>query len=108
MDKDINLQHILQQFKECIPFFTVLSDEIRQNIIMVLAKEEEGLNVNMITERMTLSRPAISHHLKLLKQAGFVGSRKIGTENFYFLTLKMPIEKIKELMNSIESTCFYR
>ncbi len=76
MNKENNLKKILEQFRDCIPLFNVLSDELRQNIIMVLAEEEKGLNVNMITEKMTLSRPAISHHLKVLKQAGIVGSEK--------------------------------
>ncbi|MBL4931181.1 MULTISPECIES: ArsR/SmtB family transcription factor [Clostridium] len=102
MERERDIEDILKQFKECIPFFSVLADEIRQNIIILLGQELEGLNVNMITERMPLSRPAISHHLKVLKQAGFVGSRKVGAENIYFLTLKEPIEKIKLLINSIE------
>ncbi|QAA32960.1 ArsR/SmtB family transcription factor [Clostridium manihotivorum] len=101
-------EKILDQFRLCIPYFNVLSDENRQSIIMLLAEEEEGLNVNKITEGIPLSRPAISHHLKILKQAGFVGIKKIGTENFYFLTLKKPIEEIEQLLHFIEGTCHFR
>lgn len=108
MEKDKKIEYILRQFKDCIPFFNALADEIRQNIIIALAEDENGLNVNMITERIPLSRPAVSHHLKVLKQAGFVGIRKVGTENFYFLTLKVPIEQMRQLMNSLEGTCYYR
>jgi len=108
MTNEQNPKAVLLQFNECIPLFSVLSDEIRQSIIMVLATELDGLNVNMITERTPLSRPAVSHHLKVLKQAGFVGIQKEGTENFYYLTLKLPIEKIKQLIYSIEGTCYFR
>lgn len=105
MKENNSVEEILALFSDCIPLFTVLSDKLRQNIVMILAEDGEGLNVNMITERMPLSRPAISHHLKILKQAGIVDSEKKGTENFYFLTLKEPIKKFKELISSIESNC---
>jgi DNA-binding transcriptional ArsR family regulator len=108
MKTDKDVEEILDLFRDCIPLFSVLADEIRQNIVMVLAEKEEGLNVNTITERMPLSRPAISHHLKVLKQAGIVDSEKKGTENLYFLTLKHPIEKIKDLVSLIENKCILR
>ena len=36
----------------------------------------------------SLSRPAISHHLKILKEAGIVDIRQEGTANYYYLTLR--------------------
>ena len=38
-----------------------------------------------ITEKTHLSRPAVSHHIKILKDAGVVGMRKEGTKNYYYL-----------------------
>ncbi|MBZ9633408.1 ArsR/SmtB family transcription factor [Clostridium sp. FP1] len=105
MEKDKSLEVTLQKFKDCIPLFDVLADEHRQRIIMILAKEKEGLNVNLITEKMILSRPAVSHHLKVLKQVRIIDVRKEGTENIYYLTLKPAIEKIKHFLSSIENTC---
>lgn len=46
-----------------------------------------GMNVKEITEQTSLSRPAISHHLKILKEAGLVGIRQEGTSNYYYLTI---------------------
>lgn len=40
--------------------------------------EGHAMNVNEITRRTSLSRPAISHHLKILKDAGLVGVRQTG------------------------------
>lgn len=108
MKTEKDVEEILNIFRDCIPLFSVLADEIRQNILMVLAEKKEGFNVNMITDKMTLSRPAISHHLKALKQAGLIDSEKKGTENFYFLTLKEPIEKLKVLTGLIEKNCELR
>nr|WP_315674112.1 metalloregulator ArsR/SmtB family transcription factor [Clostridium sp. 19966] len=85
-----------------------MSDVVRQNIIVLLAENEEGLNVNSITEVLPLSRPAVSHHLKILKQSGILGYRKKGTENYYYLTLKNPVEKLKEVIKLIEINCDLR
>ncbi|GAE06410.1 helix-turn-helix transcriptional regulator [Paenibacillus sp. JCM 10914] len=76
-------EQVLQQFKACIPLLEVLTDENRQAIILLLAQHKPGLNVNTIAEHIHLSRPAISHHLKVLRQSGFVTSEKKSVENHY-------------------------
>lgn len=81
-----------QYFRECMPLFIALGDEVRLNIIDSLSQASQsgadGLNVNEITRHTNLSRPAISHHLKILKDSGLVEIRKSGTSNYYRLTLK--------------------
>ena len=64
----------LSLFEDAIPLFQVLADLNRQRIIVEIAKHER-LNVNQIDEKIELSRPAISHHLKLLRQAGIERNR---------------------------------
>ena len=80
-------QELQKRFHACMPLFIALGDEMRLSIIEVLTEEaldrrqtpgpihfeQYGLNVNEITRRTSLSRPAISHHLKILKDAGIVG-----------------------------------
>lgn len=105
MSQSFSPEEILEMFRECMPIFTVLSDEHRQHIVVLLSQHDEGLNVNAITEQMPLSRPAISHHLKVLKQAGIVNSEKKGTESTYFLTFKTPLERVKNLISIIEYNC---
>ena len=77
-------QELQKRFHACMPLFIALGDEMRLSIIEVLTEEaldsrqnpgpiqfeHYGLNVNEITRRTSLSRPAISHHLKILKDAG--------------------------------------
>ena len=99
------VEHIQKQSKECIPLLEVLTDENRQAIIMLLGQHKSGLNVNMIAEHIKLSRPAISHHLKVLKQNGFVNFEKKGVENYYVLTLQHPLEQIKSLITAVEAEC---
>ncbi len=63
-----------------------LADAVRQRIILTLLPAgAAGLRVGCITEKTHLSRPAISHHLKILKDAGLVSIRQAGTMNFYFI-----------------------
>lgn len=96
---------IMMIFKECVPLFSVLSDEKRQEIVLLLSETMEGLNVNAITEKISLSRPAVSHHLKILKQAGLVDVMSKGIENYYFLTLKESVKNLKELIRTVEENC---
>ena len=84
-----------------MPLFIALGDEVRLTIIDALTADDpfnkQGLNVNQITERTSLSRPAISHHLKILKQAGLVGVRQEGTANYYYLTIAESTRTLMEL-----------
>lgn len=98
-------EEILQQFKACIPLLEVLTDENRQAIIMLLAQNKQGLNVNTIAGHINLSRPAVSHHLKMLKQSGFIKSEKKGVENYYILTVREPLGQLKSLITAVEDEC---
>lgn len=58
---------------------TALGDEHRQRIMLTFEKGER-LTVGRIAEVSTLSRPAVSHHLKILRAAGVLEAEKIGKE----------------------------
>ena len=98
----------LDLFRMCIPYFEVLADETRQKLVLVLAEGHEALNVGAITERVSLSRPAVSHHLKVLLQAGMVGYTRKGTENYYFLTIEAMVRTLKSFVVTVEQTCSKR
>ena len=67
------LKELHKMFHECGPFFIALGEEIRQKIILdILDAGVDGLNVMTLTSMSHLSRPAISHHLKVLKDSGLV------------------------------------
>ena len=65
---------------------TALGDEVRQHLILVMMESGEctGMRVNDIAASTNLSRPAVSHHLQILKDAGIVRMRKEGTKNYYY------------------------
>ena len=60
-----------------------LGDETRATIVSLLA--ERPRPVHEIASTFPISRPAISRHLRLLKEAGLVAEQKQGRENVYTL-----------------------
>ena len=67
--------------------FSALGDEHRQRILLTF-EPRERLNVGQIVEVSTLSRSAVSHHLKILREAGILNSEKIGKEVYFWLNKK--------------------
>lgn len=51
---------------------------------MIKMGECGGVRVGAITERTNLSRPAVSRHLRILRDAGIVKVRREGTKNYYY------------------------
>ena len=102
MTDDKSLQ---EYFSECIPLFIALGDVTRLSIIQCLYEVERqtkkrdvpGLNVKEITEQTNLSRPAVSHHLKILKEAGLIDVEQRGVCNYYFLTSGCAIKQLLNL-----------
>jgi DNA-binding transcriptional ArsR family regulator len=97
-------QQAIEIFRSCIPLFTTLSDPARQDIILLLA-ECESLSVNEIADASTLSRPAISHHLKILRDNQLVKIEQRGTMRYYSLALENSVLQLKELINIVEKDC---
>ena len=81
-----NLQKIVAGFRDCRNAFTAIGDETRQLILLVLLESDlSGIRVGEIAEKTHLTRPSVSHHLQILKEAGIVAMRKEGTKNYYYL-----------------------
>jgi DNA-binding transcriptional ArsR family regulator len=59
----------------------VLADPVRLAIVESLAREPASVGV--LADRFPVSRPAISRHLRLLREAGLVDSVTAGTRHVY-------------------------
>lgn len=92
----------LNILSECIPIFTMLQDKNRQQILMLLFDEKE-MSVTELTEQLSLSRPAVSHHLKLLLDSKLVEVTKNGKERIYRMSMDNAIIQLKSLLASIEN-----
>lgn len=64
--------------------FVALGDEHRQRILLTF-EPDERLNVSQIAAVSTLSRPTVSHHLRILREAGVLKSEKLGKEVYFWL-----------------------
>jgi len=65
--------------------FKALADPARVAIIATLARAEHEVCVCDFTAGLELNQSTISHHLKLLKEAGLVTSERRGTWGYYSL-----------------------
>jgi len=64
--------------------FVALGDEHRQRMLL-LFEPGERLNVGQIAEVSTLGRSTVSHHLKIMREAGVLGSEKVGKEVWFWI-----------------------
>lgn len=97
-------RQILNLMSECIPIFTVLADENRHKILQLLF-ENGKMNVNSLTEQVHLSRPAMSHHLKIMLDAKTVSVEQIGKERFYEIAMQDTTKKLQRLTDKFAKHC---
>ena len=71
----------LSRIKELEQVFKALSDVTRLKIVEMISEKE--MCVYDIFQKLNISHPAVSHHLKILKQAGLIVGRKNGKWVFY-------------------------
>ncbi len=76
--------------------FKALNDHTRREILELLRKKD--LNAGEIAEHFQISKPSISHHLDLLKQAGLVEAVKEGQFINYSLNTTVVDEVITWLL----------
>ncbi len=73
--------------------FKALSDPTRRKILRLL--REEDLTAGQIAEEFNISKPSISHHLNILKNAELVLWEKNGQNIYYSLNATA----VQEIMN---------
>lgn len=74
---------IPRAWRRTAAMFVALGDAHRQRILLMF-EPGERLNVSEIVAASTLSRTAVSHHLKVLREAGVLKSEKVGREVRYW------------------------
>ena len=81
-----DIDQLASEFEQCQKILVALGDENRQHMILEMMKMGNcsGVRVNEITEKTHLSRPAVSHHLQILKDAGILKMRREATKNYYY------------------------
>jgi ArsR family transcriptional regulator, arsenate/arsenite/antimonite-responsive transcriptional repressor len=90
----------VMDFKQISRFFTAMGDPIRLQIVLLL--RDKPLNVGEIATQFPISRPAISHHLRVLKEAAILDSEKVGQEVYYAMNKAFIIEELRALADKLE------
>lgn len=78
-----NELEINDYIEDIADLFKILGDKTRTRILSILQKGES--NVSTISELVGLPISAISHQLRVLRQAKLIKPRKVGKEVFYSL-----------------------
>lgn len=85
-----------------------IGDPVRLEIMRLLPTEptcENICNVSKIAERIGLSQPATSHHLRILRQAGIIKNEKKCRDMIYWIDLEASSavsESLREVLGSGE------
>ena len=78
--------------------FEALGDANRREILRILSGGDKP--VREIADAMTISRPAVSRHLRLLKDAGMVAERAQGARRIYHLQ-ERGIDAVQEYLERV-------
>jgi ArsR family transcriptional regulator len=74
-----------RESERLVAAFKALADPTRLEILRLVAAQAGPVCVCDIVDRFQLSQPTISHHLRLLREAGFLRDSKRGIFSFYEL-----------------------
>jgi DNA-binding transcriptional ArsR family regulator len=78
--------------------FDALGDPHRRAIVELLS--QGGRSVRELADELPISRPAVSRHLRLLKEAGLVFDRPEGTRRLYALN-DQGAEEVRRYLESV-------
>lgn len=98
------IQELAEEFVRCQKTLLALGDETRQQLILEMMRIDDcrGVRVGTIAEKTNLSRSSVSHHLKILKNAGLLKLRREGTKNYYYFDVDT--EAISALLQMLRHT----
>jgi DNA-binding transcriptional ArsR family regulator len=65
---------------QTLDVFQVIADPSRRQMMQLLSKE--NMTINALAENFEMSRPAVSKHVKIMYNAGFISITDIGRERY--------------------------
>ena len=79
--------------------FKALGDPVRLRLVSLIGAHQGGeACVCDLTSAFDLTQPTISHHLKVLREAGIIGSERRGTWVYYWL-VPAALERMSSLLS---------
>ena len=92
---------IPREWRNISKVYAALGDEHRQRILLTF-EPGERLNIGQIVEVSTLSRTAVSHHLRILREAGVLQSVKEGKEVYFWINKNFLVDAMETVIGYIK------
>lgn len=92
-------RNVINRLQRQAPLFAALGDEVR---LKLLAKLSDGaeLSITQLSQRATITRQAITKHLRVLEEAGLVKGVRRGRQNLFHFDPK-PLREARESLEII-------
>jgi ArsR family transcriptional regulator, lead/cadmium/zinc/bismuth-responsive transcriptional repressor len=90
------------EWKNTSALFVALGDEHRQRILLAF-EPGERMNIMQIVAASTLSRSAVNHHLKVLRDSGALISEKVGKEVYFQINGSLMEDALSHVLNYIKT-----
>ncbi|WP_374336348.1 ArsR/SmtB family transcription factor [Methyloversatilis sp.] len=95
-------QTIPAEWQQYSRLFSALGDPERQRIVLAF-EPGESLNVTELTRASALSRPTVSHHLRLLCEAGVLERTRHGREIHFRLMADSLIQRLQTVIDYLDA-----
>ena len=96
-----------EEAADLVQLFRALGDETRLQIVRLLGQQAEPLCVCNVEAAFNLAQPTISHHLKVLREAGLVTTERHGVWIYYQLN-RARFEPLGEFVGTISREPIHR
>ena len=90
----------IELFQENLELFSALGDSQRQQILLLLS-DGKRRSVAELTAETKLSRPAVSHHLKILKNAQLLREHREGVRRYYQPIFRQHLPRMSALIETL-------
>ena len=78
-----------------------ISNPVRVQILRYLCKGPSC--VTLTNKEINISQPNLSQHLKVLKEAGIIDSKKVMTKRCYFVTKLKEMKQFLQLLDKLKA-----
>ena len=88
-----------EEAAELARVFKAIADPVRLRLLSLLATSGEAVCACDLVEPVAKSQPTVSHHLKVLREAGLVTSEKRGV-NVWYAVVPAALEQLRAALGS--------
>lgn len=98
----------MNRIEKTSEIFKAMGDPTRLRLIRLLASNmEDRLCVVDLAQKLNISQPAASQHLKILKNVGILYSKREGNRVFYYTNAESLKTQFEEILKVAFSKCAY-